>query len=59
MKKVRVNVRDELRPEYQRSDFGEMVRGKYVQRKKPMDPDGINDDLKSKNYFDSHNNRSA
>jgi hypothetical protein len=25
---------DELRPNYKRSDFGEMVRGKYVQRLK-------------------------
>jgi hypothetical protein len=25
---------DELRPEYKRSDFGEMVRGKYAQRLK-------------------------
>lgn len=59
MKQVRVNGRDELRPEYQRSDFGEMVRGKYVQRKKPMNPDGMNDDLRSENDFDSHNNWSA
>ena len=33
MKKVNSEtVRDELRPEYDRSDFGEMVRGKYVGR---------------------------
>ena len=25
---------DELRPEYKRSDFGDMVRGKYAQRLK-------------------------
>jgi hypothetical protein len=25
---------DELRPEYKRADFGEMVRGKYAQRLK-------------------------
>ena len=25
---------DELRPEYKRSDFGELVRGKYVERLK-------------------------
>ena len=27
-------TKDELRPEYKRSDFGEMVRGKYTQRLK-------------------------
>jgi hypothetical protein len=26
---------DELRPEYKRSDFGDMVRGKYAQRLTP------------------------
>jgi hypothetical protein len=31
MKKVDENA-DELRPEYQREDFGQMVRGKYVER---------------------------
>ena len=31
MKKVEQQVGDELRPEYQRSDFGELVRGKYAQ----------------------------
>lgn len=25
---------DEMRPEYKRSDFGELVRGKYVERLK-------------------------
>jgi len=32
MKKVRDKVVDELRPEYKRSDFGTLVRGKYAQR---------------------------
>ncbi len=32
MKKVRPHRSDELRPEYKRSDFGTMVRGKYAQR---------------------------
>ena len=31
MKKVDNNS-DELRPEYQRGDFGQMVRGKYAER---------------------------
>lgn len=31
MKKVEQQVGDELRPEYKRSDFGELVRGKYAQ----------------------------
>jgi hypothetical protein len=31
MKKAK-KLADELRPEYQRSDFGTMVRGKYVDR---------------------------
>jgi predicted RNase H-like HicB family nuclease len=30
---------DELRPEYQRSDFGEMVRGKYAHRIAQSRPD--------------------
>jgi len=31
MKKARKD-RDELRPEYSRSDFGSFVRGKYIER---------------------------
>ena len=32
MKKARRRKHDELRPEYKRSDFGKMVRGKYATR---------------------------
>lgn len=32
MKKARTGAADELRPEYERSDFGELVRGKYAER---------------------------
>lgn len=32
MKKVDFQEIDELRPEYQRSDFGKLVRGKYASR---------------------------
>jgi hypothetical protein len=32
MKKVKAGTADELRPEYNRSDFGELVRGKYADR---------------------------
>ncbi len=32
MKKARKRTGDELRPEYKRSDFGELVRGKYAER---------------------------
>ena len=32
MKKASQSKSDELRPEYKRSDFGEMVRGKYASR---------------------------
>ena len=32
MKKVKAETSDELRPEYKRSDFGELVRGKYADR---------------------------
>lgn len=32
MKKVKSEMADELRPEYTRSDFGEIVRGKYANR---------------------------
>jgi hypothetical protein len=32
MKKARRRVVDELRSEYKRSDFGGLVRGKYVER---------------------------
>ena len=32
MKKVKPEVTDELRPEYKRSDFGEIVRGKYANK---------------------------
>jgi hypothetical protein len=34
MKKDDLDQGDELRPEYKRSDFGELVRGKYVERLK-------------------------
>jgi hypothetical protein len=34
MKKDNAPVEDDLRPEYQRSDFDELVRGKYVERLK-------------------------
>jgi hypothetical protein len=32
MKKAKTLAGDELRPEYKRSDFGALVRGKYVER---------------------------
>lgn len=32
MKKAKSRSSDELRPEYKRSDFGEIVRGKYARR---------------------------
>lgn len=32
MKKVKSDILDELRPEYKRSDLGEIVRGKYANR---------------------------
>jgi hypothetical protein len=32
MKKVKSEMADELRPEYKRSDFGKIVRGKYANR---------------------------
>ena len=32
MKKVKSEITDELRPEYKRSDFGEIVRGKYANK---------------------------
>lgn len=32
MKKASSSKSDDLRPEYKRSDFGEMVRGKYASR---------------------------
>lgn len=32
MKKAKPLSVEELRPEYKRSDFGEMVRGKYVEQ---------------------------
>lgn len=32
MKKDKTEFNDRLRPEYQRSDFGEFVRGKYADR---------------------------
>lgn len=34
MKKAKLDMADELRPEYKRSDFGEIVRGKYANRVK-------------------------
>lgn len=32
MKKAKKLVADELRPAYKRSDFGKLVRGKYIKR---------------------------
>ena len=32
MKKAKRKANDELRPEYKRSDFGKLVRGKYAAR---------------------------
>jgi hypothetical protein len=32
MKKAKSKLNDWLRPEYKRSDFGEIVRGKYAKR---------------------------
>jgi len=32
MKKAKKLTADDLRPEYKRSDFGTLVRGKYVER---------------------------
>ena len=32
MKKVKKSAADELRSEYKRSDFGQLVRGKFVER---------------------------
>jgi hypothetical protein len=32
MRKAKTLAADELRPEYKRSDFGTLVRGKYVER---------------------------
>ncbi len=32
MKKAKRRARDELRAEYTRSDFGELIRGKYASR---------------------------
>ncbi|MFI3197907.1 MAG: hypothetical protein QX196_06250 [Methylococcaceae bacterium] len=32
MKKIKSETMDELRPEYKRSDFGTIVRGKYANR---------------------------
>lgn len=32
MKRVKSELNDWLRPEYKRSDFGELVRGKYASR---------------------------
>jgi hypothetical protein len=34
MKNAKKSAADEVRPEYQRSDFGKLVRGKYVARLK-------------------------
>lgn len=34
MKKAKTETTDELRPEYQRSDFGVIFRGKYASRLK-------------------------
>lgn len=32
MKKAKSEMTDELRPEYKRSDFGKIIRGKYANR---------------------------
>jgi hypothetical protein len=32
MKKAKTVATDDLRPEYKRSDFGALVRGKYIER---------------------------
>jgi len=32
MKKAKSEINDWLRPEYKRSDFGQLVRGKYAKR---------------------------
>ncbi|HEX6899739.1 MAG TPA: hypothetical protein VF789_08500 [Thermoanaerobaculia bacterium] len=32
MKRAESSSQDDLRPEYQRSDFGKLVRGKYAER---------------------------
>ena len=32
MKEINSEMTDELRPEYKRSDFGEIVRGKYANK---------------------------
>jgi len=32
MKKAKKSASDELRPEYKRSDLGNVIRGKYVDR---------------------------
>jgi hypothetical protein len=32
MRKARTVVADELRPEYKRSDFGPLVRGKFIEQ---------------------------
>ena len=34
MKKAKPPSEDDLRPDYKRSDFGRLVRGKYVERLK-------------------------
>ena len=34
MKKAKASPGDDLRPEYKRSDFGKLVRGKYTERLK-------------------------
>ncbi|WP_045217580.1 hypothetical protein [Desulfonatronovibrio magnus] len=45
MKKAKLNNKDELRQEYKRSDFGEIIRGKYANQIKEesnvvlLDPD--------------------
>jgi len=34
MKRDKSSIADDLRPEYKRSNFGELVRGKYAERLK-------------------------
>ena len=36
MKRTRKRAVDKLRPEYKRSDFGVLIRGKYVERLREM-----------------------
>lgn len=50
MKKVEPETKDELRKEYRRSDFGEMVRGKYAGRAAVL-PDTVQIDPSLRELF--------